>query len=342
MSLLIVSGMFYCCIVVGQNEDFFRLSWENLPQGYSQKKQRVENLLSKSTFYFQKAGKAENEVLNYQESGNSNPMRELALQERVYRLYLKAYSFVENAHRIQYNLLDDLLDDIGLSGFEKKRIQMEKQFWSSSVLRRKGEGVVPRMNPKSLLAEATEQEFDVLKGMEKLLSGENVAMDSPVKQKDSALLAIGMGAVEEGVGSEVDTMRLVPQNSVKELFESTVPARGGIKESEENMPSVKPAQNNAVELPETDVFTEKTKEVFYSIQFMATREQVSDKQVEKIYDGALPVIENRSDGWYRFSAGKFDTVGNAMSEMKKEGIHGFIVAFKGDERISISKAKSLK
>ncbi len=343
MSLLIVSGMFYCSIVVGQNEDFFNISRENLSRKYNKKKQRVENLFSKSTFYLQKAGKAENELINYQESGNINPMRQIALQERVYRLYLKAYSFVEDAHRIQFKMLEELLEKRNLTDRrEEMKVELEKQFRSSTVLRRKGESVVPGMNPKSFLAEATETEVKALEDMEKLLSGQIIAMDSSINHKDSALLAARSDVVDEGFENGVDTMRIVSPDSVDDQSGIMISARSGIEETEENVLSVKPAQNIDVEEAEPDVSVEKTSEVFYSIQFLATREQVSDKQVEKIYDGVLPVIENRSDGWYRFSAGKFDTVSKAMSEMKKEGIYGFVVAFKGNEKISISEAKRLK
>jgi hypothetical protein len=337
--LFILFAAFTFCFVRGQKEEFFRLSWENLPQKYGSKQQRVENLLNKSTFYFQKAGKAEDELINYKESAKTNPMRQIALQERECRLYLKAYSFIEDAYRIQYNLLEKILDAKSVSDFDSKKKELEKQFLSGFVLRRKGESVVPGMNPSSFLAEATEQQSIVLERMDKLLKGEKIEEGRSPGNKDSVFISkMPVRSGEFAVG-EADSSILVPGLAA---LDSSATASSDHARVKKSVLSVKPEEYNAVEASKTEDVAEKTENLFYSIQFLAMREKVSDKEIAKIYNGTLTIIRNRSDGWYRFAAGKFDTVNDALSAMKRENIHGFVVAFRGDERISISDAKRLK
>ncbi len=341
MILLIVLAVFSSSFVVGQNEDFFRLSWENLPQNYTQKKKRVETLLNKSILYFRKAENAEQELMNYQELEKNNPLRQMALQERAFRLYLKAFSYVEDAHRIQYEVLKKVLKDNEMFDVEEIKVEWKKQFGSASVLRKKGEGLVPRVNPKSFLSEATKREMEVLEGMQNMLSGQIIAMEGPLKHKDSVLLGTGKEVVNKDIENEADTIIVDGQNSVMTQTGSTISVTGK-EDTKKNKQIVKPEPGYDVEIPEPDVSEDKSGEVFFSIQFLATRKDIPKTEVKRVYDGPLPVIENYSDGWHRFSAGKFDSIYEADAEMKKTGINGFVVAFKGEKRISIAEAKKIK
>jgi hypothetical protein len=84
---------------------------------------------------------------------------------------------------------------------------------------------------------------------------------------------------------------------------------------------------------------EGQKEIFFSIQVLATRQPVSDQRVKSVYNGHLPVIESEGEGWFRFSAGRFATVEKALDEKEREGIYGFIVAYRNGERISLTRAR---
>jgi hypothetical protein len=68
---------------------------------------------------------------------------------------------------------------------------------------------------------------------------------------------------------------------------------------------------------------------------------VEEPQIRDVYNGALPVIINRSDGWFRFSAGRFNSFESAVDRMKREEIYGFIVAFRGDQRFDVKEARRL-
>ena len=308
-----------------QEDGFFRLSDEVITSKYESKHKRVEKLFEKALRYMEKANRAKKKLSDFESRGSGNPMRRVALRERLYRLKLKAYSYVEDAHKIQFRWLSDLVEVRQDAVFASKESTLRKQFREGIVLRRKAETVVPGIDPADLLAEATDQEALALEGMEILLLGE----EPDENQRDFEELAF-----DDKNEIVNDSLRLV-EGSV----EDTVTV--GLSDIEKNQQIVKPEADVAVEDSQVSQPAEEAEEVFFSIQFMATRNNVSESQVSQVYNGSLEVIENRSDGWYRFSAGRFKTVEEASIMMNTENIHGFVVAFHDDERITIREAKAL-
>ncbi len=82
-------------------------------------------------------------------------------------------------------------------------------------------------------------------------------------------------------------------------------------------------------------------EVYFTIQIMADRKPATNVQLSTIYKGNRKTIENKGDGWYRYSVGKFNEYQKAYSCMKDEKIKGYVVAYHGSQRISTSEAKAL-
>ena len=82
-------------------------------------------------------------------------------------------------------------------------------------------------------------------------------------------------------------------------------------------------------------------EVYFTIQIMADKVRVTEDRLKRVYSGNREIIEHMADGWFRYSAGRFKTYSDAVSAMRSEGIKGYIVAYNGDERISVAAAKKM-
>ena len=82
-------------------------------------------------------------------------------------------------------------------------------------------------------------------------------------------------------------------------------------------------------------------DVYFTIQVLADKRAATVTQQKMVYKGTRKVIENFGDGWYRYSVGRFSSYSEAASTMKAEGIKGYVVAYRGDERISTSEAKKI-
>lgn len=81
--------------------------------------------------------------------------------------------------------------------------------------------------------------------------------------------------------------------------------------------------------------------VYFTIQVMADKKRATTAQQKMVYKGTRSVIENEGDGWFRYSVGEFDSYSQASQAMKSEGIKGYVVAYKGKQRISVAEAKKL-
>ena len=82
-------------------------------------------------------------------------------------------------------------------------------------------------------------------------------------------------------------------------------------------------------------------DVFFSIQIMAGQNKIPVSELKQKYNGSLEIVERVKDGWYRYSVGKFKSLQAAKEGMNTEGIKGYIVAYKGMERISVKDAVNI-
>lgn len=81
--------------------------------------------------------------------------------------------------------------------------------------------------------------------------------------------------------------------------------------------------------------------VYFTIQVLADKKPATVAQQKMVYNGARKVIENVGSGWYRYSVGRFLSYSEAASTMKSEAIKGYVVAYKGSERITTQEAKRI-
>ena len=86
--------------------------------------------------------------------------------------------------------------------------------------------------------------------------------------------------------------------------------------------------------------SEKPVELYYTVQIMADKAPVSEARIKQVYSGKYPIVENKRDGWFRYSFGKFGTFSEAKEAFVQSHTKGYIVAYKGNDRISLGEAKA--
>ncbi len=305
--IIVVIPVMMFCDVSGQEEDYRIISPVLFPVQYRMSFEQVWEYVQKGDKLMMAAAKAETELEAALNSENASSVKITQLKERVYRLQLAASTYYGDAHRLQHRILRRYLRAEHPLEYNNIKQDVRKQFRRAGVLRKRAGTVIPHSSPLSRLRQAS--------GIE--------------QQALDMLLSVWAGAEKYAVSEK-------SENFTKQLADSAVNS----KEIElEIPPLMKPEIEESVE----EVVAERTEdEIFFSIQFLAARKAVNNKQVRDVYDGELDVIQNRSEGWYRFSAGKFQSFDEAVAKMHEEGIHGFIVAFRGDKRINVYEARRLK
>lgn len=84
-----------------------------------------------------------------------------------------------------------------------------------------------------------------------------------------------------------------------------------------------------------------TPQVYFSVQFLAVKAALAKWKLKDFYDGQFEIVEHKSDGWYKYSFGKFTTVQEANSMKSRSGMQGFVVAFLNGQRVTIKEATDI-
>ncbi len=149
---------------------------------------------------------------------------------------------------------------------------------------------------------------------------------------------------EKSIVNDVALDEVLPESDDKEKGSSVKKP-----EAKEVVPEIKEAVEDEVVkevVPvkkEQVVAAEKKKadpEVYFTIQIVADRKPVSMDNIKKVYRGSLQVVENKGDGWYRYSLGKFVDLSHAKKELADSKVKGYVVAYKKGVRISVREALS--
>ncbi|PWD97897.1 hypothetical protein [Marinilabilia rubra] len=299
-------SLFLSVSAFSQTNDFYLVSPELLPAKYQSGIEKAKRYIKKGEVYLEKAAQAQQKLQRYQESESVKPMKVMTLKEGVFRHQLKASSYFHDAHRTEFKTLKRYLKDEFPIPYERIYERAAKQFHRGSVLRKRGSEAVPNSSPLAFIHEAVGYEQEALEDFENVyLFGEELLVSMPLPD------------------FELDSVFFVA---------------GAIKAPLEKHGVLKPEPLQPVE---RSIVSNEKSGVFFSIQFLATKDPVSEIKARQVYQGALPLIKSYGSGWHRYSAGRFTSVEEASRLMKEEGIYGFVIAFKGDERISIKKAKQL-
>lgn len=289
-----------------QTNGYYLVSSDYLPEKYKAQIDKAEKLVNRGEEILEKVEMAQQKVQEYESSDPVKPIKLMALKEDVFRFQLKASSFFHDAHRREFKALKRFLKDQYPLQYERVHDEVVKQFYRGSVLRKRGVEAVPSNSPMGFIQEALAYEMLALKDLEMIYVFDKKplrARAAPAFENDSVL-----------------------------------PISHNLKELQEKYAKLKPHPGQTVE---KSIVSKERLPVFFSIQFLATRKPVSEQRARTVYNGSLELIRSYGSGWHRFSAGRFDSVQKATRVMKQEGIYGFVVAIRGEERISIKKAQQL-
>ncbi len=192
-----------------------------------------------------------------------------------------------------------------------------------------GEAIVDSVSAKNKTVEPKiAQEKEVMAAPQTAIAseGQNVA---------TVAVAAGTGVVAAAAVSNENSKK-----TIEEQQEPVSSENAKVTDEERMTKSEVVDANDTV----TDVQAEENKvvgDVFFTIQFIADKKPVSEDVLRSKYSGDQEIVKMESDGWYRYSAGKFTDLQKAKEVMKSENIKGFIVAYKNDKRITISEAIGL-
>ncbi|MFO7999851.1 MAG: hypothetical protein R6U46_01300 [Marinilabilia sp.] len=295
----------------GQQEEYLLLQAEELPPGYRETIERAAKIASKGEKLLKRSEKARVDLEQAMESEDVHPIRQMQLRERVYRLQLAASTYFEDAHKLQYRALRRYLENEYALEYNQLEQEVRKQFRQGRVLRRRAVNIVPGASPENLVKEASGYEQEALKKMAGVFSGDTrYALDNTESDENDEITPKVVAGVPDVIEETEVLLKPKEPEAVKKVDDSM----------EDSEPSA---------------------DVFFSIQFLATRRPISNERVRSVYDGPMPVTEDHSDGWFRFFAGRFASVEEALERKESEGIYGFIVAYKNRERITLNEAREL-
>ncbi len=82
-------------------------------------------------------------------------------------------------------------------------------------------------------------------------------------------------------------------------------------------------------------------DVYYTVQFKTLTRQEPAHRMKPWYAGKETIEIYRFDQYYRYSVGRFTSLSEANSFIKKEQMMGFVVAYQGKERIPVIHAGKL-
>jgi hypothetical protein len=189
-----------------------------------------------------------------------------------------------------------------------------------------------RARSKGSLAKAVEHQD---KGLEKQKNAIEIGYDAIVltqellKNRDLVVKAEVQSVPEPVV---VDTIP-VTEVTKEEVISEAVVATAAV--------AVVPDQEEKVQAVIEPEVRQPQEKVYFTIQVMADKKRATVAQQKMVYKGTRSVIENKGDGWFRYSVGEFDSYEQASQTMKSEGVKGYVVAYKGQQRISVAEAKKL-
>ncbi len=335
ISILLALSSFGFAPIIAQSHHEMVASDEYLPAKYQKRLKQGESLLRKGDKYFGKADAVNREIESLEGSGKSGQLKITRLQERRQRLQRTAGTYIEDAHRKQYRTLRKALKNEFLVAYQQVKNSANEKFKEAAVVRRKAENLSFRYNSAELQQKAAGIEMEALE----LLLAKMQEMSVVVREDTSS-------------DRMVDSFKLPPDSlpGAKELTtdELAIETDTGIADIDtvaEVQADAEPLNIETIESVEATEEPVNTRqpvkaepEVFFSIQILASRVPLAEEKIRTAYNGKLQVFDTKSEGWYRYSAGRFPTLEATKEAISREAISGFIVAYRKDQRITIKEA----
>ena len=272
------------------------------------------------------------------------------LEKKRDRLLLHAAGYYRDAHKKQFNALEQELESAirEKDSNEAREVLMNGKglYKKARRVRLKAENLISETNKVEMFYEAVDLESQALSKMENVFSRSGAS--SMAAFADSVDLVDTIAIEQFSIPEE----KVIPVEQPA-LAEATNEPEGEILTPVAVIPAPEPLAAATivaavpVVVPETEpepiaeTQPEVPQKVFFSVQILADRKEVPTAAIDKVYSGNLSVIHVEGDGWHRYMVGRFKSVTEAREAMTGEGLKGFIVAYNGDERITVQEAVEL-
>ena len=292
--------------------------------GYS-KYQKAERLIAKGNSFVGSADSENNDVaLSKQARRESNMKKE------------QAYLLLKDGYNIKLHVLSRYFEDYksmksDLSDSNKGKVSVIQT--AINEAKAKSKKLYAQSNKTSRLSKSVQMQEDAQK----------IQLEAIIAAEEGLQLvqSFEQAPVENSVAISKDTL-------AKEVVESKPVVEQAAVEPEVVAVAALPVAAAAVvkeeeEEKEVEVIEAKPVEsnVYFTIQVLADKKPATTTQQKMVYKGSRKVIENVGSGWYRYSVGRFLSYTEAASTMKSEGIKGYVVAYRGSERITTQEAKRI-
>ena len=129
--------------------------------------------------------------------------------------------------------------------------------------------------------------------------------------------------------------------SVEEAEQERLLAQQAMRDSLRAVPTPQEFDNAGHRPVVTVPLPVDARNVYYTVQFKTLTRQETQQNLKPWYAGKETVVINRFDQYYRYSVGRFGSLREAYSFIKKEQMTGFVVAYQGDQRIAVVQARRM-
>lgn len=265
------------------------------------------------------------------------------------RLLLEAAGYFRDGHKKQYRFLTrELKESVENTDLDEAREALmngKGLFKKARRVRLKAENQLDGNNQVPMLYESVNLESQALTKMAQAL---DLAQAEPLiaiaiepEVPDSIILQeTPVAESEVVVTAQAEVLTTAKEPDARIIIPAPVPSLA------DPMATVSPIVVSAPALapealspPVVKADTEEiNSSVFFSVQILADRKEISSVAIENVYQGNLPVIHMEGDGWHRYMVGRFQSLAEARKVMTDEGLKGFIVAYNGDKRITVQEA----
>jgi hypothetical protein len=245
--------------------------------------------------------------------------------DKAYPLYADAYTFAVHAinHQIDaFAHYQSTTVPIPSEELLVEEVMAEDSIVQEKMLEETTDSLIvdePEI-PVETLPVAVSLEMDSLEMYEpvadSLETAEIVYIPLPVTEEEvvDSILLPGIDTVLSDAPLS-DTMALVPEDTVTVINELVV---------------------EPVEEPEVPSF-----DLFFAIQFLSKTSPATNEQLKQLYKGPGEPYLMKSNGYYRYLVGRFETLSEVKAFKDQHQIEGFIVAYKDGKKISVQEAIDL-
>ncbi len=354
--LLSIAFVFFfsCSLILAQSNELLTSKDQRKIEKADRKIDKGNQIASKGDPYKQKA-----EELEKSGAGKSKINRQ---KKKAGKKIIKASSYYKEGYTMKYKAYKKAVQrNISNSTLNNNSDQISKAkdaFKKGSKWRKKSERTNKVIKATELLLMANNIQGDAIKHYQKILKNDvNTKIAEETRETTPADTVI----VEETIIAQ-DSLTSTPAPAPLAIVADTLaqdstlvsntPMAADTLASDSLMltspmiiDSIANDSTNVVAMVETiepeAIITNNEPQVYYTIQIAAERSALPKEKLAQIYSGEETIIEHKSDGWFKYSVGKYQSFDDAQNAVTENRISGFVVAYQGDERISTRVAKEI-